>query len=398
MQNVRTAFAEMIVRIPRPISKAFDLQKVLDVDPKLASRVFRVAHADDPLSVGTEVPSRVSIERVFRAAAKQGVPAKVIERASAAYEQFEELVAEHAGDRDSFASMVSALSGDEESAIDVQHRRAAFIANSHIIGVQARTRLVCQIFAPAAAQPLADSIPITGFIDLRWLRADNVPVVLANDRCDVTTERGVERRGIVPIDEKAHRKFGGALLQDYCSHPIAGIETVEETDGFVKTVLRSHEVGNSSNRTYIVGTRFASPVSLYRAEGNATNILGAYVGIPCQTLVHDVMIHESFVLNDPTARAYSEHEGGRAQYKNTAVPLLQKVTVSYLGNGAEVLHTRDVPRYAEMVEDVAKRVGFELAPLRVYRCRVEYPFMPSSVVMYFDAPEMPSKRGKRNAD
>jgi hypothetical protein len=48
-----------------------------------------------------------------------------------------------------------------------------------------------------------------------------------------------------------------------------------------------------------------------------------------------------------------------------------------------------MPHYVEMVEDVAERLGIDPEPLRVYRCRVEYPFMPSSVVMCFDAPEKP---------
>ena len=63
--------------------------------------------------------------------------------------------------------------------------------------------------------------------------------------------------------------------------------------------------------------------------------------------------------------------------------------VSYLGKGPSVLHTPDVPRYAQMGRYVFERVGWDGDRFDVYRCRVEYPVMPSSVAMCFDLPEAP---------
>lgn len=61
----------------------------------------------------------------------------------------------------------------------------------------------------------------------------------------------------------------------------------------------------------------------------------------------------------------------------------------YLGKGPSVMHTPDVPRYAEMIQYAFDRLGWDEARFDVYRCRVEYPVMPSSVVVRFDLPECP---------
>jgi hypothetical protein len=391
LEKLRRALTALVTATPGEIRTAADFHRAMGVDARLGWQVYRIAHADNDLACGLDVPSGVSMRKLFKAALKQRVPETIVKRAAHAFEDFETLVQEHAGDREAFISMVSGLTGDEESQIDFQHRRAAFAANSHIVGVQARTRLGCLIVTPSATGSfLANIASIMGFIDLRWLRAADVPVVLSSERCNEDTkDHGGQLRRFIPLDPDAHKRFGGSLLADYCSRPLAQIETIQEFDGSINTVLRSREVGNASSRTYLVGTMSATPVGVDR-QAEVGNKSGVIVRIPCQTLVHDVLIHESYVVREPTARAYSDHDGGTATFKNAPVPLLQKTTVSYLGNGADALHTRDVPRYAEMVEEVAKRVGFNLEPLRVYRCRVEYPFMPSSVVLHFEAPEKPA--------
>ena len=64
-----------------------------------------------------------------------------------------------------------------------------------------------------------------------------------------------------------------------------------------------------------------------------------------------------------------------------------KESLIYLGRGAAVMRSRDVPRYEEMVRYAMKRVGWAPGRFHVYRVRIEYPIMPSSVVIHFDLPE-----------
>lgn len=386
---LQAALAELIASVPQHIDKAADLERALGVRKTLAWQVYRMANAQNPLIEGAKLPGQFAMQRFFSAAAKAGVPDANVHAASNAFAEFRQLIRIHAGDRRTFESLVSGVTSSGVEKVELAARKAAFEANSHILGIQARTRISCQIFTPATASLLAHFVSIRGLSDLRWLRADDVPVLLASEKClEWTEEEGEQSQYFLPIDRSAQKKFGGSLLPEYCSRPLEGIETITDADGSINTILRSREVGNASSRTYFVGSICAKPVSMYRGD-KPTNDFGVVIRIPCQAVIHDLMIHESYVVREPTAEAYSDHDGGKAAFKMVRVPLLQNTTVSYLGNGAEALHTCDVPRYQEIVEDVAKRVGFELEQLRVYRCRIEYPFMPSSVVMYFEAPEKP---------
>ena len=54
--------------------------------------------------------------------------------------------------------------------------------------------------------------------------------------------------------------------------------------------------------------------------------------------------------------------------------------------------TPDVPRYPELVRYALDRAGFDAEKFDVYRCRVEYPVMPSTVALTWELPKRPVTR------
>jgi hypothetical protein len=65
-------------------------------------------------------------------------------------------------------------------------------------------------------------------------------------------------------------------------------------------------------------------------------------------------------------------------------------SVVHLGRGPQVLSSANVPRYAEMVQYALDRAGWDARQFDVYRCRVEFPVMPSSVMVRFEMPRRPT--------
>ena len=55
-----------------------------------------------------------------------------------------------------------------------------------------------------------------------------------------------------------------------------------------------------------------------------------------------------------------------------------------------MLHTADVPRYPKIAGYVFDRLGWDGSRFDVYRCRVQYPIVPSSVMLQFELPEKPA--------
>jgi hypothetical protein len=64
-------------------------------------------------------------------------------------------------------------------------------------------------------------------------------------------------------------------------------------------------------------------------------------------------------------------------------------SVAHLGRGPSALYATDVPRYVEMGRYIFDRLGWDAERFLVYRCRLEYPVLPSTVVMQFDLPPAP---------
>lgn len=114
------------------------------------------------------------------------------------------------------------------------------------------------------------------------------------------------------------------------------------------------------------------------------------VRTPCEAVVVDLLVREdTFGAIEPEMAVYGEQSGGSSYpapgSERDLLPIRQPVLS--LGKGPSVLHTPDVPRYAEMARFAFDRLGWEAERFDVFRIRIEYPVMPSSVVLRFELPE-----------
>ena len=166
--------------------------------------------------------------------------------------------------------------------------------------------------------------------------------------------------------------------------------------GDVQTELVVNGVGNESAVTYMLGDVARNLKGPYSDDTKPALQSHAWVRVPVEVLISDTLIHEDlYGLLTPTASVYADHDRSpRAQTFQVSESNLLPMRVSavYLGKGPSVLHTKDIPRYPDMVQSAFDRLGWDGERFDVYRCRVVYPVMPSTVVVDIDLPE------KRNKD
>lgn len=378
-------------RTASEIRKAADLQRALGIRTTLAWQVYKFVHAADPLAEGSNVPGAGAMKRFLSAAAKHGVPATYVDECLNALDEFDELIKVHAGNRNAFDSMISGLAAEGSAQIDAQQKRAAFRANSHLWGVQARTQLGCFMYQPAADDPtLIDAAGIRGLLQLRRLRRDVSWVITSTRASD---DDGVIRRDVAiePLDPTVEAPPGFALLQEFCSRPLPALRRIHHESGVISVELAGSTVGNMSAVTCLLGSIFRKFCPRYRDEHNHAVISQAKVRTPCEVLIFDVLVHEElFRSASPEVFVYGDHRDIDPHPEARKCDLLAlRESVVYLGKGPSVMHTPDVPRYTEMIHYAFDRLGWDEARFDVYRCRVEYPVMPSSVVVRFDLPECP---------
>jgi hypothetical protein len=394
LRRLRATLSAVISAIPAvaPIRKAADLQRALEIPNTLAWQVYRLARAVDPIAEGGGVPGTAAMSRFFDAAAKRGAPAELLEAATASVRDFDAMVKTHAGTRSAFDSMIAALTDRGAEQADLVHRRAAFKANGHIWGVQAKVQLSFFAFQPSAHnEALIDMVSVRGLIGLRRLRRDAAWVVsrmrMANDDGTLRTPLGQR-----PLDPAGAVPAGVSLLREFCGDPLPTFRTVPTDSGFTNIELDPTRVGNTSAVTCLLGDVYEDALVRYRDEHNQTHSAQTLVRTPCEVLFHDLLVRaDTFGPVQPRVLVYGDHRGVDPAMRGRECDLLgTRETVEYLGRGPDVLHTPEVPRYAEMVRYSLERAGWTPEGFDVYRCRVEYPVMPSSVVVLWDLPDPPA--------
>jgi hypothetical protein len=396
LRRLRGAVSAVIEAVPGSgsISKAADLQRALNIRSTLAWQVYRLAYAAGPVVEASAIPGVTAMNHFFEAASARQVPNDVIIRARRAVEEFKAVVQAHAGDRSAFDSMISALDGSRSTHIDLQHKRAAYKANSHLWGVRAKTQLSCFMHQPSADNPdMIDLVGIRGMIGLRRLRR-NAPWVISRVRLSDADGRVQERHQIErgsPIDPIEDGAPAVSLLRDFCSKPLPKFSVAPGGEGLVNVELQPTSVGDQSAVTCLIGDAYRSVFSLHSTPETPEHTMQTIVRTPCETLIHDVLLyHGMFPEQLPQVCVYSDLRAVTTTLLGRERDLLpMSETVIYLGRGPQVLSTPDVPRYAEMVQYALDRVGWDASKFDVYRCRVEYPIMPSSVVTIVEPPKRP---------
>ena len=161
--------------------------------------------------------------------------------------------------------------------------------------------------------------------------------------------------------------------------------------GMINVQLEGESVGNQSAVTCFVGDVSRAALERYQDEHNRVQISQALVRTPCEVLILDVLVKAgTFGEIAPDVTVYGDHNCGDAPTEGRdCVILALRESVVYIGKGPSVLQTLDVPRFPEMAQYAFDRLGWAGEQFDVYRCRVEYPVMPSSVVVQFELPEKP---------
>jgi hypothetical protein len=392
LHQLRSALAAVVDALPGRVSKPVELQRALDIDFKLSCKVLKVISAFGPLAAGPHVPGPGALRTFISAASKTGVGDRLVKAATFASAEFDRLVASHAGDRTAFDSMISALAAtDDARQITMQHRRSAFRAQSHILGLQTRVQLKCVVVQPAEDPNWLDLIRITGLLSLRQLRR-NAPLIvprisLVNDDGGATRDNNRE-----PLDPTCALVDGVALLGDFCSQPPPRFRAGPSDLGPEYGELVSQGLGKGAAITFIGGHLVRSAVPRYRDEGNPIGANFVRVRIPSEALLLDLLIREdTYGPLEPASFARAEHFGELPYLRvlDETQQLQPREPVAYLGKGCSALYTPDVSGYADLGKYALARLGADPERFDVYRCRIEYPVLPSTVAVVFELPEAP---------
>lgn len=369
------AFAEVLAGLPMPIRRAVDLERALQFDKKLAWQIFRFARATNPAVEGLNVPSAAAVRRLMSAAEGRGVSTEATARLIEVFERYETFVAEHAGDRDSFHSMVGSVIGEVDGPVSDKHRLAMYKAQSHLWGLRADAAVRCTIFHPKLDAPdKLDAAVVVGCRNLHRLRQGAHVAIQAG-----SYERGAKSVGAgdPPV-----------LLKEF-SDPIGGGQwESEEEMGFAR--LELNDLGRGAAASfYILKLNRPSPDS---PQMNLDNTVAISVPTPLQVM--DLLVPAG--LSNPTTPKVTVY-GSRskfpyADFKPVDVLPYQEL-VSTVRSVSVPPPLVDLPQYQDVVTHVLRSLGWEKMRFDAYRCRVAYPFFHTHIQLKVDPADVEEESG-----
>lgn len=384
---VRAALGNLVAAVPGTIRRPTDLQKALGVDYKICWQVFNVVRATDSLAAAKHAPSPSGVKRLLTAARRAGVGGEVIDAVRSAAEQLGDVVESHAGDRQAFDAMVSAVSDDEDAAaVDLQHRRAAYRALSHIWGVQVQTYLLSMFVRPSASANGTDECVLNVKHGVRRLRP-NVPAVVHGYRHHSSTEvtRSPSRR---PLDPDAAARYGAPILPEFCSQPLPAFNTIPYANGWTYHEVSGESIGRRSAVDFAFGGIARDVPFSLDTDGRRLFRSSATMQTSTGLLVSDLLVHRpSYGAVTPELMIFRNTPGDESpevSRQAQQLPVWEKVTA--LGTATTVAQTPDTLSYPTMLRAACDALGWDLGEFDLYRVQVQYPVLGSVVRLQFYMP------------
>ena len=363
--NLRTEASRLFAASPGGISRATDLQGLLGVRMSLAWQFFRLGTATDPFAALAHIPKKESMARVLKAAQAAGFHSERVRGVRRAYSDFEEFVARHAGDRETFEAMVAPLEHSSTPDVDRKIRKAGFLSNAKLWGVQADLLYRACVCVPRPEEVgVLDAVMIRGWCGLRALR--DVGAIPLNHRSVVVEKHNQisELHGPDPW-----------ILGEFCSEPLPLIETVQG-GGRWEDNLRLAGVGQTASVDVFLG----APVSGVRSDEGEFAV-GAMVIVPAKQLYLDLLVPRGCSLpNTIRCECFGHiHEVGLAMGRQAEHALPWKDLQGESVTSIEALHDRMIPRCPQMLHHVLARLGWEDIDFDIYRCRHQYPMLHTAI-------------------
>ena len=358
----------------------------LGLNKTLTWNIARVIKSGDPIAMLPSVPGTAALKVLLEAAERAGGSPKAIARVQHASRALEHAVEVHFGDRSTLELVVDGMGGGRSNRLELS-RKLAFRGNSGLWGIQAKTRLHTVFIAPNADDPdRLDIANIRAFVGFRRLRPEvRWPIFQIRSWGDAGEPLTAERWKSLDDNE------GLPLMERFSTVEPSQIEEVRVGRG-LNYVLAPGPIGNSGSIDCFQGDYERSAVGKYRTEADETGEFGATISAPTETLIFDLIVHESldFVLK-PSVRAvggiFAERQEEQSAFDLLPIPIPD--TIEMLPGQPPVVATPRVPRYSEIVGAVEERMKWDLSTFRACRLELNYPPLGSTVLLRFQLPSAP---------
>ena len=386
LDRIRWALIEVYNAVGADSAKPQDVSRRFGLNRNLTWKLSRVITAEEAFGALNHLPGNQGIELALTKFAEAGASASLIQNVREAVRQFMEVVTTHAGDRDQFELTLESMGlFEREYRIDTA-RELAFRGNSMIWGVQVATRLATAIAIPTSAD-LCCYIQLTGLVGFRTLRPGiNWRLFRRSVFSDKSDGQIATPQPIFPVTPGDTP----TIIREFCSPRVPRISVVDAPDG-QDFMLEGGAVGNLGSFDAFFGYR-ADGLTRFRTPENRYGASAASLSAPAECLISDLLVHKDmapaampqvFVYGFP----HGGMEGPSAQTRQNEINCPN--SLKQLPSSLTALATPRIPKYHKHLAAIFEHLSLDPADFLMYRVQLQYPIMPSRVVVRIDLPERP---------
>jgi len=357
------------------VSEAFGIHR------KLAWQLIKVAYAEDPFVAAKHMPSSKGIEAWAAAAESCGVGGALLESIRTTGDRFQALIATHAADKAEFEMLIESSSASGDPHAEERWRQASFDGNSFTWGARCKVLLGLTVLAPSEDRDrYFHAAQVRGLIGFRQTRQDVRWVVNQSAAVDDETRHESAMRR-APLDAAAAAAHNGVpVLPEFCSNPMPDLERTRTHDGLMQDEFVSSEVGLRGERTLVTGEVLRNIAPVHATPNDKTAHFGVAVRTPAEMLHFDLFVRAGLFGNvERELRAFSDIASSISFRDADALRVSDRI--SRLGRGVALAQAPDLPGYQDLALSVFSRMGLDPSEYELYRVRMAYPPVPTSVMM-----------------
>jgi len=384
LEHLVSASAALISQLDQRPQKPADVVRSLKLDKKLGWQVYRIATATDPMHAGAYLLSPVSVQKLLDAADVAGVGAEVCKRLSDAFEECEVLIRRHASDRASFALMAtSAADSVESEIISIADRRAAYRAQSRILGMTSVSSFKAFIFHPGDPKnEFGDAVSLRGTSQLVPLRPQLRWPITSAGLISSDHEELDHGNQLLPLPG-CKARAGISIIEPFCSQPLPKIEHHTEEDGSYRSDLVLQGIGRTHATTVVLG--YHAPNTLQRVADHSNNMILANfpIRVPCEYCYLDVLVHQDLQWpNQFEPEIFGDSFEPGAPIFDRTHNLLPFHGDIKRGPASRITAVQPpIENYQKLLDWTCSGVGWNLADFHATRVIIQYPVMPSTLCL-----------------
>ena len=384
MKAIQRALNEMLVEWGSP-TNAIDLEKLSGVGTPICWRVFRVVRATDVVAEARNVPSPVSLQRLLDVGKAAGVSPATAESVLTAVAAFKAFGRRVAHDRSAFDAMLAGVNSENAGEkLQMSQLRASYRAMSHINGVQADFLAFSALIGPLDQSNASDWLNVMSLRRLRRLRPGAEMVIYGSLR----DSSGKEETEFLTTAGVGPSSVGGdesPILPEFSSMPLPQVRRRELQNGFTMYDVVDTEVGmqGAIDCTLAQLTR-AEPLLVEPDGRKLYHSIYQFTQRPVAASMHEIVVHRaSFPNIRPAVMVYKTFNGPITQKAVEEAPQYPvDCRLTKLGPADEA-GSPEWPQYPQAMRYIARRLGWDLADFDVWRVKLQFPIMYSSVCIYF---------------